>query len=264
MRTLPIYPQLPYLAVESDFPAAAPLDPNCKLCDLHDKVRTVCMGAEGTPGGLLVVGEGPAAEDDRKGVPYVGTYGVWVRKEIAKHWNGPVVFDNAVRCFPGARDVKDKMIAACRPYLAETMLEARPTRVLAFGTDALKSIVGRSFHSFSSRRGYAYMPTTNVPVFFLIPPPIALRNRYVRSWLEEDVRWALTADPAPPPVGGSVSYVTTPEEAEEVCFDLSTGADIRLERGDLGWLRPAELGAHPAVRAAVADAMPRVVPASRA
>ena len=44
----------------------------------------------------------------------------------------------------------------------------------------------------------------------------------------------------------------------------STGADIRLERGDLGWLRAAELGAHPAVRAAFADAMPRVVPASRA
>jgi protein required for attachment to host cells len=43
----------------------------------------------------------------------------------------------------------------------------------------------------------------------------------------------------------------------------STGCDIRLERGDLGWLRPAELGAHPAVRAACAAAMPRAVPASR-
>ncbi len=44
----------------------------------------------------------------------------------------------------------------------------------------------------------------------------------------------------------------------------STGCDIRLERGDLGWLRPAELGAHPAVRAACAAAMPKAVEQTRA
>jgi len=44
----------------------------------------------------------------------------------------------------------------------------------------------------------------------------------------------------------------------------STGCDIRLERGDFGWLRPAELGAHPAVRAACAAAMPKAASAARA
>ncbi len=234
MRSLKLYPSLPYTAVEEAIPLGRDLDPGCTLCPLHEKVRTVCMPAEGDPGGLLVVGESPQAEDDRKGVAFASPTGAWVRNEIAKHWTGPVVYDNAIRCFPGSREVKDSAIDACRPYLAQTVAEINPMRVLVFGGDALKSVIGRTFHAFSSRRGYAYMPSMNVPVFMLIPPPMALRNRYVRSWLEEDIKWALQACPPQAPTDGIVMYVTTPEEAEDACFELRTGAELVYDTETFG------------------------------
>lgn len=220
MRTLKLYPQLPYLAVERAMPDAIDRDPACARCELSVGVRSPCLPADGTPGGLLVVGEGPAAEDDRKGAPFISPTGAWVRQQIAAQWKGPVAFDNAIRCFPGARPVKEKSIDACRPFLADVLQEVKPTRVLAFGGDALRSVVGRAFHALSTRRGYAMMPSMNVPVFMLMPPGMALKNRHLRSWLEEDIAWALTADVKPPPLDGVVRYVETPEEAAEACFEL--------------------------------------------
>lgn len=234
MKQLALYPQPPTLSIEEAVPLGRDLDPGCTLCSLHEKVRTVCLPAEGIPGGLLVVGESPQAEDDRKSVSFSSPTGAWVRNEIAKLWSGPVVYDNAIRCFPGSREVTEKAIAACRPYLAKTLVESAPTRVLLFGSDALKSVIGRTFHAFSSRRGYAYMPSMNVPVFMLIPPPQALRNRYVRAWLEDDIRWALTATPPHAPTDGLVMYVTTPEEAEDACFELSTGAELVYDTETFG------------------------------
>lgn len=222
MRSLPLYQTPPYLALELDLSAPRSVDPGCAACALHDKVRSVCMPAEGAPGGLLVVADAPVAEDDRQGVPFASPTGRWVRTEIAKHWGGPVAFDHALRCWPGAREVPKAAIAACRPYLAATYLEVAPQRVLALGYNALRSVIGRSFHVQSARKGYAYMPSTGVPVFMLMPADMGLRNRYLRPYLEQDLAWACTASPPRAPIDGLALYVETAADAADACFDLET------------------------------------------
>ena len=53
MRHLALYPEVPVAPGESDEPRL--LDPSCKRCEFHKGARTVCMPADGEPGGLQVL-----------------------------------------------------------------------------------------------------------------------------------------------------------------------------------------------------------------
>jgi uracil-DNA glycosylase family 4 len=240
MKSLPLYTSPPYQALELAMSEARSLNPGCTLCTLHEKVRSPCLPAEGTSGGLLVIGEGPQAEDDRQGVPFTSPSGGYVRQLVAKHWNGPVVYDNAVRCFPGAREITDSALSSCRPYLAKTLTDAAPTRILLLGADALKSVVGRTFNAMSSRRGYVYMESMGIPAFMLLPPAMALRNRYIRQMFEDDVVWALQATPAKPPTGSFAHYMQTLEETRDACFELASADFFSFDNETFGAIHDPE------------------------
>lgn len=252
MRRLRLYAASPSAAVEDEAPRDR--DPSCSRCDLgaQSGIRTVCVApeladtrlalpprtgvqvaadaAERLGGGgldvlardepaplLFVVGDGTSRADDAEGRPFVGDSGRLVRAFIKDRWRGPVVFDNAVRCHGGRLPITDKHVDACRGYLASTIREAAPARVVAFGSWAAYSVVGRGVSSTSSRRAYAYLFGTGeepVPVFFVAPPAPALRNRFVRRAWEEDLGWALTtAPPRPAPVLASVRVVADEADA---------------------------------------------------
>lgn len=245
MRRLPLYPRdflglgaLPRLAVEEATPervgaVQAQARPACSACGLFDGVRSPQMGAEGTPGGLLVVGDAPQVEDDRRGVPFVSATTGAVRALVQRFWKGPVVYDHAIRCAPGARVVGPPKVTACRPLLAAVLQEARPERVLLLGAQAQNAVIGRSFHMPSARRGYALL-STGVPAFLLQPPAVAMRNRYHRASFEADLEWALSARVAPPPVDGVAALIETPEDAEDAVFDLHTAGEIALDTETFG------------------------------
>lgn len=174
----------------------------CDRCKLGQRqgLRNTCIRAEGRAGGLLVIGEGPGQTEDAVGRPFVGKSGQLLRKTVESWWSGPVAYDNATRCSPGKIKLTDKMINQCRGFLSQTIDEVRPTRIICVGAWAAKAVFGRSVSPFSTRGGYAYLrgygkPT---PVFFVLHPAAALRNRFVRGWFAEDMRKALT-DPDPPP-----------------------------------------------------------------
>src|SRR5262249_3538102 len=73
MRRLPLYVEDPRAAVEAEPPLH--LDRHCTRCALHEGARSVCLSAEGEPGGLFVVGEGPGRDEDAAGRPFVGASG---------------------------------------------------------------------------------------------------------------------------------------------------------------------------------------------
>lgn len=218
MRSLPIYPHPPVLALEGV--EELDLDPSCAKCGLNEGVHTVCLGADGEPGGLLVVGESPGKNEDALGRPFVGNSGKLLRSMIARHWSGPIAIDNAVRCAPGGREVKDAHIEACRGYLAQTAAEVRPSRILALGGWSAYSVTGRSVPPLSTRRGFAHLVSGRfgsapIPVFFLLHPAAALRNRFLRAWFESDMAWALTAHvPLAMPLSAVASCVVDRADAE--------------------------------------------------
>jgi uracil-DNA glycosylase family 4 len=234
MKTLPIYPSLPELAVEE----VKPLDsnPQCEACDLCDRVRTVCMSPEiygdASKGTILVLGQGPGEAEDRHGRPNVGQAGSYLRDQLAKLWAGAVVFDNAVRCAPGIRKITSRMIQACRPYVARTIEEAKPDRIICLGASAIESIVGDSYPPFSVRKGYTYLGS--VPVFFMQHPVTGLRNRFVRGWFEEDLAWATVAKPVGFPKHGVCMMVETVQDAREALGDLELAASVTWDLETFG------------------------------
>lgn len=151
--------------------------------------------------------------------PFSSSTGTYLRGLLARHWKGKVVLDNAVRC-PG--EVTDEAVAACRPYLAQTLDEVRPKRIISLGLAAAESLLGRRVHPFSTRRGWGWITVAgqSVPVFFLIPPLQAQRNRFIRAWFEQDLLWALTYNPPKPPWNLPVQVISSNEEAKAAVAQL--------------------------------------------
>lgn len=181
--------------------------------------RSPCMNPEGKPGGLYVVGTYPGVEEDAGGRPFTASAARAVRDVIKAHWNGPVAFDYAVRCAPGAAKVDHRNVDACRPYLADIWKQVRPQRVITLGAAASEGVAGRSVQTAFMRRGYTYS-ADGVPVFFLQHPSSVLRNRFDKARWTSDMLWALTATPKQPPIGASCSVVETPADSALACAEL--------------------------------------------
>lgn len=277
MQQLPLYSTVADAAVETVAPRV--LDPACKGCTLGRGSKRRCIPAEGSPGGLLVVGEAPGrreVEHPPLGRPFVGEAGQLVRRSLAKVWKGPVCLDYAVRCTVGSNGVGKDSVEQCRGYLAQTLDEVKPTRILAMGSLAAEALLGRSVLPMSVRRGYAWLPGLTVPVFFLMNPGHVVRNHFVRKWWTEDLEWAVTCpDPPAPPWSAVVNVVRTATDAAQavaairrsvtggrwLAFDVETEgyiweADFTLlsvalccQGEDNSWVWSAQALADPAARA---------------
>ena len=244
---LPLYPEVPVLAVEDTPPLET--DHDCERCTLHKIGRTTrCMSPEGEPGGLLVVSDYPGRSEDASGRPMYGKAGRYLRSLIQKLWNGPVAFDNALRCAPFGKKPTVTHLNKCRPYMAQTFAEVQPERVIAAGTQAIRSIIGSAVPPLSVRGGYTWLGKSMTPVFLLVNPAAAIRNRFVRDWFEEDLKKALTAD-----VGelrrkaewldSWYQVVRTEDDAKEA---LAAAKEADFIAYDLEWAgRPWEDGTRP-------------------
>jgi uracil-DNA glycosylase family 4 len=211
-KPLPLYRSVPRYAVEVEPPTD--VDHECRRCGLREGVRTVCMNPEGEPGGLLLVGMYPGREEDLRARPMVGDSGAYLRKLVSAWWTGPVALTNAVACAPGAREVTDKHVTACRTYLSAIVREVKPTRIVSLGDVASLGLLGRSVAPLNQRRAYAWFGGS-VPVLLLCNPAAALRNRFVRKAFEDDLRWALTTAFEAPRWKSLVTWLVEDEDIAE-------------------------------------------------
>lgn len=218
------------------------LNPNCEECALHSLAKTVCIAPDAysrsTPGvgGLYVIGESPGRNEDQQGRAFIGASGRLIRSSIDKFWNGPVTYDNAVRCAPGGKKISETSVRRCRPYLAAVYKEVSPKRIICLGAHAVKSVVGASLPIFAVRKGVAWT-SSGVPVFFVAHPAAALRNRFVMQWFIEDLEWACTVDIEQlpkPPLDGVAYLIETPEDAREAVFDLETAETTTIDLETFG------------------------------
>jgi uracil-DNA glycosylase family 4 len=115
----------------------------CNSCRLRGGCTQVVFG-EGYPG-LMVIGEGPGAEEDRLGRPFVGTAGQLLDKILAAGGfdrNRNAFIANIVKCRPpGNRIPQPDECTACLPYLREQMNLLQPKVVLLLGATAFKNIL---------------------------------------------------------------------------------------------------------------------------
>lgn len=232
-REIPLYPEVPRVPVETC--ERLDRDTECTRCSFSSKVtnpKSICMAPEewdvggiSGPVEVLLVSEHPGREEDRGNRPLIGASGRYFRSILKKYCRSTVVLDNAVRCSAG-QDLKlqrknaFKHVDMCRPYLAQTIAEVRPKRIVAMGAWAVYSILGRSLPIQSVRKGYGFM-SDGTPVFILINPAAALRNHFVGSAFEEDLKWALTVPiPKRPEIRGIARIVDSPEAAKQAVREL--------------------------------------------
>jgi len=240
MKKLPLYAEIPTTPIEAT--EAVALDTGCRNCSLHENARTVCMSADGEPGGVLILGGLPSLDDDRAGRPFVGQTGKYLRDLVSRiAGSQPVVYDNALRCYGGAAKLKPTQYVACRGYLAGVISEAKPKRILALGSVAIQMLFGTTWQPLAVRKGYGWLLHKDIPVFFLLHPTQGLRNRFIRGWFEEDLEWALTAEvPPKPPLKGIAWVAETEADVSGVLDELSGADELTIDFESFGRVHDRE------------------------
>ena len=176
------------------------IGPQCKRCKLHTLGRKQVVFGVGNPGAeLMFVGEGPGADEDQQGEPFVGAAGQLLTKiiEAMKMTREQVYIANVIKCRPpGNRNPEPIEVATCEPFLAEQIDVIRPKVIVALGTfaahlllktDAPISRLRGHVHDF---RGGAKLIPTFHPAFLLRSPE---RKRDVWEDMKK-VRALLAAD----------------------------------------------------------------------
>lgn len=197
-RILKLYRERPRNPVEVEQPS--PCDPGCTRCPLSKarKLHNPCLPPEGTPGGLLVIDGHVGKHEDSVGRPLSGRTGRYLRPLLQKLWAGPIAVDAGVKCYPGSpENITADVVKACRQHLASTLAAVKPTKIIVLGRVAMAAMLGRSVTPMSVRKGYSWAMVGGapVPVYLLPDLETVAGNRFLRSWFEEDLKWALTTDP---------------------------------------------------------------------
>ena len=149
---LPVEPSAPNAAPDSepvtesaDLEGLAESLRNCARCRLSEKRKMVVFG-EGSPDArVMFIGEGPGAEEDRTGRPFVGQAGQLLDRMIVAmgFQRGQIYIANVVKCRPpGNRDPKDDEIAACSEFLDRQIEFIRPDVIVALGRFAANRLTG--------------------------------------------------------------------------------------------------------------------------
>ncbi|MFP4567147.1 MAG: uracil-DNA glycosylase, partial [Spirochaetaceae bacterium] len=139
---------------------------------------------------VMIIGEGPGGEEDRKGLPFVGRAGQYLDKwlhAIGLSRERDVYITNIVKCRPpGNRDPQTAEIDACTPYLGRQIDIVRPRSILALGRFAGSRLSGR-MDSLGKMRGRTF-DFKGVPVVVTYHPSGVLRNPEYRRPVWDDLR----------------------------------------------------------------------------
>jgi uracil-DNA glycosylase family 4 len=166
----------------------------CTRCPLA-ATRGLTVPGEGAPRArLMLVGEGPGAEEDRTGRPFVGAAGQQLDKILAGGMGlrrEEVFIANVVKCRPpGNRDPAPEEAAACTPFLERQIAAVQPELLLALGRHAAQQLTGSSA-PLSSLRGRIHARPSGPPVLVTFHPAYLLRNPAAKRDCWEDVQRAI-------------------------------------------------------------------------
>jgi len=164
----------------------------CTLCRLSEKRQTVVFGEGDAKARVMFIGEGPGAEEDRTGRPFVGQAGRLLDRMISAMGfeRKEVYIANVVKCRPpGNRDPKDDEVAACAEFLDHQIDLIEPTVIVALGKPASRRLTGTSKPMGALRgRWSTYRGTPLMPVFH---PAFLLRNPKAKREVWEDLKKVL-------------------------------------------------------------------------
>jgi uracil-DNA glycosylase family 4 len=161
----------------------------CTRCRLAEGRNNVVFASGNPDADLMLVGEGPGAEEDRQGLPFVGPAGELLTRIIQAidMKREDVYIANVVKCRPpGNRDPQPDEIQACRGYLEKQIGLVRPRVLVALGRIAAQALLGHD-SPIGQLRGRWY-EALGVPVLVTYHPAALLRNPALKRPTWEDMQ----------------------------------------------------------------------------
>ena len=117
---------------------------DCTRCKLHEGRNKIVFGVGNPDARLMIIGEGPGADEDRLGEPFVGRAGKKLDEMIASIGlsRDEVYIANIVKCRPpNNRDPEKDEIETCYPFLVKQIEAIGPTAIVALGSPAAKTLL---------------------------------------------------------------------------------------------------------------------------
>ena len=164
---------------------------DCKKCKLCNNRHNIVLGTGNRQAKIMFIGEGPGADEDIQGEPFVGKAG----KLMDQAFKGiginreEVYIANIVKCRPPQnRNPEQDEIDSCIDYLRTQVMLVKPEIIVLLGSVALKAILGKEYSITSSRgkwvekKGIRYLPTFH--------PAALLRDESKKIFFWKDLKEA--------------------------------------------------------------------------
>lgn len=164
---------------------------SCTLCPLCKTAKHGVPGAGNPRARLVCIGEGPGANEDEQGLPFVGAAGQLLTKILAavNLSRDEVFITNVVKHRPpGNRNPEPDEIAACNPYLIRQLDIIQPNVIIALGTFAAQTLLNTKT-PIGKLRGDVHR-YRGIPVVVTYHPAALLRNSAWKRPTWEDVQLA--------------------------------------------------------------------------
>lgn len=148
----------PFVPARARLPGLRKAAADCRGCPLHGPASQTVFGAGDARARLVLIGEQPGDQEDRKGHPFVGPAGHVLTRALEEAGIDPerTYVTNAVKHFKfehvperGKRRIHKppnlRELTACRPWLAAELALIDPEVLVALGATAGKALLGSSF-----------------------------------------------------------------------------------------------------------------------
>ena len=141
---------------------------DCQKCKLCTTRTNIVFGCGKKNADIMMIGEGPGADEDKQGNPFVGKAGQLMNKafEGVGIVRDEIYITNIVKCRPPQNRIpEDDEAKACLNYLRNQVILVNPKIIVLLGSTALKNILGKEYSITASRgkwiekKGILYMPT---------------------------------------------------------------------------------------------------------
>lgn len=160
---------------------------NCKKCKLCTNRTKIVFGDGNKEADVMFIGEGPGADEDLSGIPFVGKAGQLMNRAFEGLGinRKNVYIANIVKCRPPAnRTPEEDECMACLDYLRNQVILIKPKIIVLLGNVALRNILGKNLNITQARGNWVakkdilYMPTWH--------PAALLRDedKKIEFWLD--------------------------------------------------------------------------------
>lgn len=162
---------------------------DCTKCRLHSGRNKFVFGTGNPNADVLVIGEGPGAEEDKQGLPFVGRAGKLLTDMLKaiKFEREEVYIGNIVKCRPpeNRTPMQDEM-DTCLPYLKKQVELIKPKLILCLGLTAAKGLLKKKESLGQLRKSVFEYEGAKVIVSY--HPAALLRNPHWKKDSWEDLK----------------------------------------------------------------------------